>query len=411
MLRPGAELTEAQRIALQDLKIPGAMVLGGAALFVLAVLFGFVVVPVSSMATYADNVMFNSLCLGIVLCYATLPYRPQEARWVIASAVAGEAVRWMSHPDWWSATMRLQGFGFVAGLACLAGLAWRAWRSEGDEMAWARGMLTLSAIMFMFPNISTWMHALLIRHTPLLYDAYAYRVDGAFGFEPAALVASLVAHHQPLWYATFLTYNELPLCMTVAVLLGLLYPERCYGRLMLHFVAIGVVGFLCYALVPMKGIDLFVGAGYPTTLPPARGVPLPYLDHSQATRNCYPSLHLGWMLAILLGVRRVSRRVRAAFLALVIAMVLATLNVGHYAVDLVAAVPFVVCFHGLINRQVRREAAGGGAALFVLFTVALRATPGQVATHPVLLAVLVALTIGGSLWLEDRMAQATCAPV
>lgn len=409
-------LTPEQRAAIRALYVPSVLMLGGAAVLGLLVLVGRLDSSLSVYSTYGMNVMFNSLCLGIVLCYATLPSRREELKWAIPGMVMGETWRFVTHPTWWSITMRMQTFGYIAGLVALTAIAWRTWRASGDERVWARAMLLLSLIMFFFPNVSYMLHSIVVMHTPTLYDAYAYTVDGAFGFQPAAETAKRVADWPPLWYATFLVYNELPLFMIIAVLLSLRWPNACYGHLMLHMTVIGLVGFVCYKLVPMKGIDLFVNSQldshWPLT-PPLAGSPQPYADASGATRNCYPSLHMGWMLAVYLGSRRVNPWVNRFFGACCAVMLLATLNVGHYAVDLVASFPYVVAFFGVVNVRRPHNAAprvaaiAVGSAIFLAFTAAILRDPLGLAANPRLLAASAIAIVGISLALEQWLARTT----
>lgn len=406
-------LTPEQRAAVRALYTPSVLMLGGSAVLMLAVYLGYVQSTLSTFTTYGENVMFNSLCLGILVCYATLPARRGELRWVVPLGIVGELIRFVNHPSWWSFTMRLQTFGYVSGLITLVFIGWRAWRAEGDEALWARAMLLLSLIMFFFPNVSWMLHTIVINHTPTLVDAYAYTVDGAFGVQPAAQAALLVKSSTFMWYLTFYVYNELPLFMIIAVLLSLRWPRACYGQLMLHMTLIGLVGFICYKMVPMKGIDLFVGEPWPAGPLPHVSPPAPYDDASGATRNCYPSLHLGWMLAIFFGTRRVARWVTAFFGFCVAVMVVATLNVGHYAVDLVASVPYVVAFFGLINvaregnRTSRVAAVAVGTALFCGFTWAMLHDPEGLASSPARLAVIVGLILALALGVENWMANTT----
>lgn len=406
-------LSPEQRAAVRALYVPSVLMLGGSAVLMLLVALGHVQSTLSTFTTYGQNVMFNSLCLGIILCYATLPVRRNELSWVVPLATLAEVARFVGHPADWSITMRLQTFGYLSGLVCLVAIFFRAVRVAGDEGLWARAMLLLSLIMFFFPNVSYMLHTIVIHHTPTLYDGYAYVVDGAFGIQPAAEVNILVRSSQLMWHLTFLVYNELPLFMIVAVLLSLRWPRACYGHLMLHMTVIGLVGFICYTLVPMKGIDLFVGDVWPYDMP--RDItPAPFDDGSGATRNCYPSLHMGWMLAVWFGCRRANPWVSRFFGACVAVMAFATLNVGHYVVDLVASFPYVVAFFGLIN--VRREtnatsravAVAGGTALFTAFTVALLRDPLGLAAHPTALAVTAAAIVGVALMLEGWLCRTTC---
>jgi PAP2 superfamily len=402
-------LTSAQRVAVRQLFGPGHLVLAITGLFVVLTLAGHTQTRFSSITQFADNVMFNSLCLGIVLCYATLPLRRGEARVVAALALVAEGVRMFCHPAWWDFWMRLQGLGYGAGVVAFGGIIVRRLRAQADdERLWASGMLYLSLAMFLFPNISTWLHQLVIRATPLIYDAYGYKVDGALGFQPSAVVTRFVHAHPTLHLWVFLTYNELPLFMIAAVLISLKWPEACYRRLMLHMIGIGLVGMLCYCVFPMKGEDLVLGKLFPDGPLPELAL-APIADSTDATRNSYPSLHLGWMLSCYFGVRRVHPWVRRTGLTLVGLMVLATLNVAHYAIDLVASFPYVVTFLGLLSalepsrRRVGLQAALGAAAMLAVFTGLVLHAPLLLADHPLFLLGMCTAVVSGSVWLERRL--------
>lgn len=402
-------LSDAQRKAVRGLFLPGLMMLGSALLLLVS---KQVDAPWSTFRGPPESIMFNHMCLGIVLCYLALPRRRLEMWWVVAFGIAGEYVHWINHDASWDFWTRVECIGYAVGVVCLFAIAWRLCSSRGDEQLWSKGMLLLSLIMFFFANVSWWLHLLVIKHTPTLYDAYSYTVDGAFGFQPAAEAVKMVNHSTVLRFLVPFTYDDLPLFMIIAVLITLKWPEKCYGNLMLHFVAIGLAAYVCYWLFPMKGIDLFVGEGYPHVLPDE--VPLmPYADDSGAFRNCYPSLHMGWMLAIYFAVRSVDPWLKYLCVSLVGLMVISTLDVGHYAVDVVAAVPYVIAFFGVVNRPTRSNrrariwTAVGGFLLFALFSISLITKAAYLAEHPSALFALLMWTVGGALLLERWLAQTT----
>ncbi len=408
-------LTLDQRDAVKALSLPAIMILGGSAFLALGIATGFVNVSIDRFYGSIDNVMYNSLCLGMVMCYATMPFRRGEALWVYSLGLAGEVYRFFwSHPASWSTFDRFGAVGFAAALCAICGMAWRFFNSRGDERLWARGMFLLSLVMLFFPHVSTWLHIVVIHHAPMVYDQFGYKVDGTFGFQPAAEAARIMRNGTVMPYIAFYTYNELPLLMITAVLLGLKNPESTYGHLTLHFMVIGTVGFLCYWLFPMIGINLFVGdANFPNGPLPLVTTPVPYHEAIGYARNCYPSLHLGWTLAVFLGVRRVDPRVRVFLFLYVCTMILSTLNVGHYGVDLVGSVPYVVAFFGAVNRQSGRNrlsrmvSFGLGGGLFAVWSALVFHAPVFASTHPAVTFSTVCLVVVGSLVLEDWLANST----
>jgi hypothetical protein len=408
-------LTPTQREAARMTAIPAAVVLGATAIMVAAGLAGWTSLDLRALQGCHNSAMFNSGGLGIALCYATLPINPMELWFMAPVVIGGETIHYLSYGSGWAWTTRLRGFGFVLSLACVAAIVWRSCRSRGDERLWAGTMLLLSLIMLANPIVSYAIHGVVITHTPHLYDEFTYRVDSVFGMQPSAAAYILVGLSKTLAYMTFLVYNELPLLMMLAVLVSLRWPRASHGHLMLHFMVIGMFGFVCYWLMPAKGCDLFVGDDYPYSGPLIH-VPRLFFDGGGDTRNCYPSLHLGWMLAIYLGVRQVHPWLRRFLMLCLATMALATLSVGHYAVDLVASFAYVVAFFGIINRRTARNrlpriaAALGGGALFVMFSLLVFHWPLVIGASLSTFSLFAALTVGGALGLERWLARATISP-
>lgn len=125
--------------------------------------------------------------------------------------------------------------------------------------------------------------------------------------------------HSILWGV----YYGLPIF--VAFVFGLADRRMACFR---SFVLAAIIAPIFYYLVPAVG-PAHIGQ---------RGVP----------RNCFPSLHLTWALELVLYSRSDLRRAAIVYLLLTAA---ATLGMGeHYAVDLVAAIPYTFALYWIENR-------------------------------------------------------------
>lgn len=160
-----------------------------------------------------------------------------------------------------------------------------------------------------------------------LYDQHLYLVDAWLG-QPAFVMGRLFAAWPLLRIPCTVTYQAVPLVLAAAYLT---VEQR--GQFVAALLLASVAGLGCYLLVPAAG-PRFTFSGYPWD-EPAIGRPQT-LFVPGLVPNCMPSLHLTWALLA----AHYSRR-RLAMSAFVMLTAGATLGLGeHYAVDLVAAVPF-----------------------------------------------------------------------
>lgn len=139
----------------------------------------------------------------------------------------------------------------------------------------------------------------------------------------SAAVFGWATAHSGVARAFRMVYLGLPLGMSGVMILS---PRR--GRCACALALAGLFGLGLYALFPATG--------------PA------HIGDPHAPRNCMPSLHLTWSLLLLFHTPPRWRRGCALFVA---ATAIATLTTGeHYALDLVAAVPFSLLVFAAVNR-------------------------------------------------------------
>ncbi|MHB2021228.1 MAG: phosphatase PAP2 family protein [Candidatus Xenobia bacterium] len=400
-------MTEEQRAAVKSIWIPGLLVL------VLAVVVQAIKGQMASMTLHdiSKDVMFNSGIFSIFVTYLTVPRRRGEMATVLLLALVLEIIIYHSRPESWAVDRRLYRIGFGIGVAATVGLLARVLSSKGDERFYAGTLLLIGLIWLLFPATGMYFHRLVVRHAPLVFDGHAYTIDGTFGFQPAQQVC-LWIRQSDFWHnAMYWLYQELPLLMTVATLLSLHWPKRAYPNVLLIFIVMGFASYLSYSVLPMVGINLWVGnAHWPNGPLPATGDLTPWAEPDGWTRNCFPSMHMAWMLAIYLSVRRIHPMVRAALLACVIGMVGSTLDIGcHYATDLVGSFPWVVMFLCMTASNValkdRLPILAAASVMFFSVLGLVRWAPMALASHPVFTAVFVPLVIAGSLALEHQLAD------
>lgn len=169
-----------------------------------------------------------------------------------------------------------------------------------------------------------------------LYDQHLYQLDAWLG-QPGFAAGRLVAEWPVLYAICFWAYYVLPVVLTMAYLTTP-RPGRYVASLLL---SVGL-GFACYWLVPAAG-PRFTFPSYPWQEP---AITAQVLFIPGAFPNCMPSLHLTW--ALLAASYSRWWPVMWTFVALTVA---ATLGLGeHYAIDLIAAVPFTALLVWLVER-------------------------------------------------------------
>jgi hypothetical protein len=240
---------------------------------------------------------------------------------------------------------------------------------------------------------------------PLVLDQYVATADHALG-NPSWLAGRLLQATGPFGiHVLDLVYAKLAVAAIVVALYQLRHVvvERRFPshHLVRTFLVIGLLGPGIYMLFPVVGPVFAYGPGasgtggvewaaanlWPhTPLPVTTPQLMPY---DQITpRNCMPSLHTAWALAIFIHTRKGSRILRFAGTFWLVATLAATLGFGyHYGVDLVAGVVFALTVEAALRALDRGWDRQGiqlvayGTAVFAALLVSYRYIPLEMARH------------------------------
>ncbi|WP_344001761.1 phosphatase PAP2 family protein [Streptomyces thermocarboxydovorans] len=236
---------------------------------------------------------------------------------------------------------------------------------------------------------------------PTVLDEYVLVADHSLG-DPSWLAGRLVELTDPVsTHLLHLIYGQLPLAGALVALYQLrnVAVERRFPRhhLIRTFLVIGLIGPAIYMMFPVVGPVYAFGADggvwaaahlWPDTLPSVE-LPRPMPFDEITPRNCMPSLHTAWAVALFIHTRAGSRWMRFAGTFWLIGTLSATLGFGyHYGADLVAGVVFVLT----IDAGMRASARGWtrsdtllvahGTAVFTALVLSYRWLPVPMSEHP-----------------------------
>jgi Domain of unknown function (DUF5933)/PAP2 superfamily len=253
----------------------------------------------------------------------------------------------------------------------------------------------------------TWLRITAITR-PMVFDEYALLADHALA-QPSWLFGRLAHAGGPVLNAAFhWVYIELPIAAMVVAIYQL-RNVRTVGWprhfLLPTFLLLGLIGPLIYVLFPLVGPDYAfgdagrgfqVGDYWPHALPPIDLLPRAIGFDDQTPRNCMPSMHTAWALAVFIHSRRGPHWLRTGGTFWLVCTIAATLGFGyHYGVDLVAGA--VLC---LTTEAALREPLRGwgwsrmglvafGAAFLAVLLLCCRYRAEDMARHPLLFGPLI----------------------
>ncbi len=329
---------------------------------------------------------------GLLLALVGLPGRRRLL--ALAAAVGIDAV--------FTTARLLQGQPFKIGNGALivltAIVVVAAIRWSGKERATAIHAAALGALLILATKVGdTWLQVTARTQTHVL-DDYAELADRALG-SPAWLVGQLLQASGPVPQAVIhWVYIELPLAAIVVAIWQLrnvttgVWPRHYLVR---TFLVLGLIGPLVYMLFPVVGPVFAFADNWPHFVPNhLNAEPLPFDDYTP--RNCMPSMHTAWALAVFLHSRQGPAWLRAGGTFWLVCTVLATLGLGyHYGVDLVAGAVLCLTVEAALRDPARGWDAprwrlvGGGAVVFVGLLLCYRYLPEQSAQYPIVFAPLV----------------------
>ncbi len=241
------------------------------------------------------------------------------------------------------------------------------------------------------------------------YDYFFYSFDGTLGFQPGFWAAGEIMKHDWIAAISGCAYVNLPL----AVALLYIYFRRTgspqAGRLVAFCVLIGLAGYFCYQVLPAVGAMYAFPDAFPFHPPPPSAIQLvPLAVGTEAIRNCMPSLHTSWGLALLWFSRGSSRVLRICVLAYLVCMLFHTLGL-HYFVDMVVAFPFSLALYAAAQPPSawKRIAVWGsflvGGALMAAWLLLLRFAVPLCIAMPAISYACIAATIVACQWLRLRL--------
>lgn len=232
--------------------------------------------------------------------------------------------------------------------------------------------------------------------TPPLYDRNLLHLDEILtGGHAAFFVAHLAVIHPTVLSFLRTVYDGLSWALAVMFLLAVYYPHRIDPVSAFVFTfGTACAGGAMYALCPAASPAVLAHAvgvsNYPLTdivSNTLRTIPCPVGVMFNAT----PSLHFAWAMLVFLALRPFGRWMAIVTGAFAVLTAISTLAVGeHYAVDLIASLPFTLAIYAAANR--RYLPASVGAVTIVLWQLSARFL--QVAAPAFVILVPAALLCG-----------------
>ncbi|QCQ92424.1 phosphatase PAP2 family protein [Rhodococcus sp. SGAir0479] len=285
----------------------------------------------------------------------------------------------------------------------LTGLGvWAGWKWQGEQRRNALMGVGLGALLIVATKFGdVWLHITVLAG-PQVLDQYVQLADHALG-NPSWVMGEVVDALGSVGYGVLhWVYIELPVAAIVVALYQLRngWPSH---HLVRTFLLIGLVGPIFYILFPVVGPIFAFGAdgnGFEVgdfwpSLVPFDLTPSPLPFDGATPRNCMPSLHTAWALAIFLHSRQGPRWLRWGGTFWLVCTLSATLGFGyHYGVDLIAGAVLTLTLESVLRAPERGwgwfriRLVVGGTALLAALLLSYRFLAVEIAQYPVVSAPL-----------------------
>jgi Domain of unknown function (DUF5933)/PAP2 superfamily len=291
------------------------------------------------------------------------------------------------------------GNGPMIVLTGLTLVVWLRW--SGRQRTTALGAIALGFLVILATKVGdTWLRITAIVR-PTVLDHYALLADHALA-QPSWLVGRVVDAAGPLLSGVLhWVYIELPVAAMVVALYQLRnvrtsgWPRHFLVR---TFLVLGLIGPVIYILFPLVGPEFAFGSAgggfqvgdyWPHVLPPIDLSPSAISFDNSTARNCMPSMHTAWALAVFIHSRGGPRWMRWAGTVWLVGTVTATLGFGyHYGVDLVAGAVLCMTVESALREPVRAEGwsrtglVAAGATFMTALLLSCRYVAEQMARFP-----------------------------
>ncbi|MEU8587013.1 phosphatase PAP2 family protein [Streptomyces sp. NPDC048664] len=285
----------------------------------------------------------------------------------------------------------------------------------------------------------TWL-LITSKTRPTVLDQYLATADHALG-DPSWLMGRIVTASGPIGFGLLdIVYAQLAVAAVCVTLYQLRHvaSARRFPRhhLVRTFLVIGLVGPAVYLVFPVVGplyafstgaehwasfplwqqapstAHWAVGDLWPHTAPPA-GIPHPMPFDALTPRNCMPSLHTAWAVAIFVHSRGGPRSLRFAGAFWLVATLTATLGFGmHYGVDLIAGVVFSLTVEAALRTYDHGWDRSGlalvayGVTVFTALLLSYRFLSVQMAARPAVSGALLVLAMISVIYGYTRTVEA-----
>lgn len=342
----------------------------------------------------AGGLLFLCSALAASLC-VYLWSRPSRREVMVTAGAAAGLCAWFGLTGAWYAQVMLVAMywalaAFVASfvVAMRKGGKARVKVLEGMVLV---PVLTLGTLPMLF--LMSWL-------TPETWDYYLYAASTSFGMTPPDfLTAQVVSDH---WFFKSLcefAYMNLPVGLTVVFLMLRDKSPELADKMFRCGLWLAFLGWGCYLLFPASGSLATFRQLYPYQPPRLSQVAVVQrLDFGNA-RNCLPSLHTSWVLALYWFTRPLGRWVRSVALVFTALTLIYVLVCGHYFMDIFASLPWVTAIYAWFLRGPGwQRVTWEGVVLYLAFLVYLRFGGPLYLSSPVYSWMAVALSVGWTAW-------------
>ena len=302
------------------------------------------------------------------------------------------------------------GNGPMIVLTGLAVVAWRLW--TGAERATALRGIAFGFLLIIATKVGdTWLR-ITAAVRPTVLDEYALLADHALA-QPSWLMGRLVEAGGPVLSALLhWVYIELPAAAMVVAIYQLrsvrtgVWPRHFLIR---TFLVLGLIGPAIYVLFPVVGPDYAFGSAghgfavgdyWPHALPPVDLTPVAVAFDDLTARNCMPSMHTAWALAVFIHSRGGPYWLRLAGTFWLVGTIAATLGFGyHYGVDLVAGAVLCLTVESALRESVPERIRSPlalvafGSAFLVVLLLCCRYLAEAMAHHPLFFGPLIVVAM------------------
>jgi hypothetical protein len=282
------------------------------------------------------------------------------------------------------------------------------WRWEGVTRSCALRGIAFGILFILATKVGdTWLRITAIVR-PTVLDEYALLADHALA-QPSWLLGRVLDAAGPVLSGVLhWVYIELPAAALVIALYQLRnvttagWPRHFIIR---TFLLLGLIGPVIYVMFPVVGPDFAFGTAgrgfqvasyWPHVLPPVDLTPRAIAFDDETARNCMPSMHTGWALAVFIHTRGAPRWLRWGGTFWLVGTIAATLGFGyHYGVDLVAGAVLCLTVESALREPVRghrwsrMQLVAGGSAFLAVLLLCCRYLAEPIARYPILFGPLI----------------------